>query len=286
MAHGLQHGNNDLSVLPLTSGDYIVHREDQQYEQIDGVCMARRRRLIVGNWKMYGRLTSGLALARDVAEKADAVKPVNVQIVLCPPATLLWPVSEALMGSTLHLGGQDCHAETHGAYTGDISAAMLADLGCRYVIVGHSERRSRHGEPNDMIARKVAAAQAAGLTAIVCVGETLEQLQAGKSEDIVAAQLLDSLPENCDKARLVVAYEPVWAIGSGQQPTPADITVIHRAIRKALGMAGESVQILYGGSVAPLNAASILNENDVDGVLVGSASLNADGFWSIAEKSW
>ena len=246
--------------------------------------MARRRRLIVANWKMHGRLTSGLDLARDVAMHAVEARMSNVDLVLCPPATLLWPIGEALMGTPVALGGQDCHTETHGAYTGDMSAAMLADLGCRYVILGHSERRSRHGETDHLIARKVAAAQAAGLTVILCVGETAEHLQAGKSAEVITAQVAESLPQGYKKSHLVIAYEPVWAIGSGQQPSPADIAATHRLIRKALGPAGESVQVLYGGSVAPLNAESILNEIEVDGVLVGSASLNADGFWAIAEK--
>ncbi|HEU0118139.1 MAG TPA: triose-phosphate isomerase, partial [Alphaproteobacteria bacterium] len=243
--------------------------------------MARRRRLIVGNWKMYGRLTSGLVLARDLAEKAQANKPLNYDMVLCPPATLTWAINEAILGSPLILGGQDCHTATHGAYTGDISAAQLADLGCRYVIVGHSERRGAHGETNELVAQKVQAAQLAGLTAILCIGETAEQLAAGATADIIEAQLRASLPDKCKMAHLVVAYEPVWAIGSGQQPSPADIIAVNKVIRKTLGEAGETMQILYGGSVTPVNAGAILGEIEVDGVLVGSASINADGFWAI-----
>jgi triosephosphate isomerase (TIM) len=246
--------------------------------------MSKRRRLIVGNWKMNGRLTSGLVLARDVVEKAEAGKPLPYDIVLCPPATLIWPVNEVLVGTPVHLGGQDCHYATHGPYTGDISAAQLADLGCRYVIVGHSERRQAYNESNQLIARKVEAVQMAGLTAILCVGETAEQLASGSTADIVTKQVKESLPANARFAHLVVAYEPVWAIGSGQQPAPADIAAVHKMIRKALGGAGEAVQVLYGGSVSPANAGNILAEAEIDGVLVGSASLNSDGFWAIGEK--
>lgn len=247
--------------------------------------MSKRRRLIVGNWKMNGRLTSGLVLARDMVGKAAANKPLGFDMVLCPPATLIWPVSEIVAGSAVHLGGQDCHYATHGAYTGDVSAAQLADLGCRYVIVGHSERRDAYKESNQLIAKKAEAAQLAGLTAIICVGETAEQLQAGKTTEVITQQVKESLPANARAAHLVVAYEPVWAIGSGQQPAPADIAAVHKTIRKALGASGEAVQVLYGGSVSPSNAGNIMAETEVDGVLVGSASLNSDGFWAIASKS-
>lgn len=246
--------------------------------------MSKRRRLIVGNWKMYGRLTSGLVLARDLAEKAQANKPLDFDMVLCPPATLTWAIGEAVLGTPIMLGGQDCHTATHGAYTGDLSAAQFADLGCRYVIVGHSERRMAHGETNELVAKKVEAAQLAGLNAILCIGETAEQLAAGNTAEIIERQLKESMPEKCRMAHLVVAYEPVWAIGSGQQPSPADIANVNRVIRKTLGDAGATTQILYGGSVSPVNAGNILHEQEVDGVLVGSASINSDGFWAIAEK--
>jgi len=249
-----------------------------------GEHMSKRRRLIVGNWKMYGRLTSGLVLARDLAEKATAHKPLDFDMVICPPATLTWAINEAILGSPILLGAQDCHTATHGAYTGDISAAQLADIGCRYVIVGHSERRIGHVESNELIAQKVEAAQMAGLTAIVCVGETAEQLAAGSTAEIIAKQLRASLPEKCRMSNLVVAYEPVWAIGSGQQPSPVEIAAVNKVIRKTLGEAGETMRVLYGGSVSPLNAGAILYELEIDGVLVGSASINADGFWAIAER--
>lgn len=245
--------------------------------------MAKRRKLIVGNWKMNGRLTSGLNLAKDVADKAEAAKPLGYDIVLCPPATIIWPIGETLMGSPVLLGGQDCHPANHGAYTGDISAGMLADLGCRFVILGHSERRTAHGEPDALIAKKVAAAQLAGLTTILCVGETREQRTSGMTEKAIAQQLAESLPEKYHPSQLVVAYEPVWAIGSGETPTLDEIREVHKLIRRTIGAMGEAVQVLYGGSVVQANAAEILGEAEIDGVLVGSASLNSDGFWAIAE---
>ena len=205
-------------------------------------------------------------------------------VVLCPPASLTWAISEAVMGSPIMLGAQDCHTATHGAYTGDLSAAQFADLGCRYVILGHSERRAAHHETNELVARKVEAAQLAGLNTIVCVGETAEQLAAGSTAEIIEKQLRESIPEKCKLAHLVVAYEPVWAIGSGQQPSPEDIQTVHKIIRKTLGPTGETVQVIYGGSVTPVNAENILDQIEVDGVLVGSASINSDGFWGIAEK--
>jgi len=246
--------------------------------------MSKRRRLVVANWKMYGRLTSGLVLARDVADFAEKARPLNFDVVVCPPATLTWAVGEAILGTPVALGAQDCHTATHGPYTGDISAAMFVDLGCRYIILGHSERRHGHGESNELIAQKVEAAQLAGLTTIVCVGETAAELEAGSTADIIEKQIRESLPKQVKTANLVIAYEPVWAIGTGQQPSPADVVVVHKLIRKILGEIGETVRVLYGGSVSPANAASILKETEVDGVLVGSSSLNADGFWAIAEN--
>jgi triosephosphate isomerase len=257
---------------------------DRQHKSMEQK-MSKRRRLIVANWKMNGRLTSGLVLARDIAEKAEAHKPMGYDIVLCPPATLIWSVNEAILGTPVHVGGQDCHYATHGAFTGDISAAQLTDLGCRYVIVGHSERRQAYKESNELIAQKVEAAQLAGLTAILCVGETAEQLASGSTAAIITKMVKESLPANVRPAHLVVAYEPVWAIGSGQQPSPTEIAAVHKVIRAALGAIGETVQVLYGGSVSPANAKNILAEVEVDGVLVGSASLNSDGFWAIGEKS-
>lgn len=247
--------------------------------------MAQRRKLIAGNWKMNGRLTSGLTLAKALADQADSHKPLPYDLLICPPATLLWPIAETLMGTPVMLGAQDCHTANHGAYTGDISAGMLADLGCRYVILGHSERRVGHGESNALVARKVTAAQLAGLTAILCVGETLEQRVGGGTEFTIVQQVTESLPEKFQAAQLVVAYEPLWAIGTGEQPSLDEIRAIHRLIRRTLGAVGEAVQVLYGGSVTSENAGPLLENSEIDGVLVGGASLNADGFWSIAQKA-
>ena len=247
--------------------------------------MAKRRKLIVANWKMNGRLTSGLNLSKDVADRALEGMPLGFDVVLCPPATLLWPISEALMGSPVLLGAQDCHFANHGAYTGDISAGMLADLGCRYVILGHSERRAAYGEKGELIAKKVAAAQLAGLVTIVCVGETLEQRASGATEASITQQLTQSLPEKFHPAQLVVAYEPVWAIGSGEVPSVDEIEAIHQLIRRSLGTMGATVQVIYGGSVVPSNAGEMIQSPEIDGVLVGGASLNSEGFWAIAEKA-
>jgi len=246
--------------------------------------MAQRRKLIVGNWKMNGRLTSGLNLARDIADKAEAAKPLAFDLVLCPPATLLWPVAEVLMGTPVLLGAQNCHAANHGAFTGEISAGMLADLGCRYVILGHSERRSAYRESNEDIAHKVAAAQLAGLTTIVCVGESMEQKLSDNAVSSIVEQVTQSLPEKIHSSQIVIAYEPVWAIGSGETPNIDDIRTVHQAIRVALGQMGRVTPILYGGSVTAANAQDFLDEPEIDGVLVGSASLSSDGFWGIAEK--
>lgn len=247
--------------------------------------MAARRKLIVANWKMNGRLTSGLNLAREVAERASASMPLDFDVVVCPPATLIWPIAEALMGTPVFLGGQDCHYANHGAYTGDISAGMLADLGARYVILGHSERRAAYNESGDMIAKKVSAAQLAGLTTIVCIGETLEQRASGATDTSIINQLSASLPDKFHASQLVIAYEPVWAIGSGEIPSIDDICAVNKLVRRSLGAAGDGIQILYGGSVVPSNAGELLQEHEIDGVLVGSASLNSDGFWAIAEKA-
>lgn len=246
--------------------------------------MKKRRRLVAGNWKMYGRLTSGLELARDLADRAMKNKPLPFDMVICPPATLVWPVAEALLGSPIMVGAQDCHTATHGAYTGDVSAAMFADLGARYIILGHSERRNAHGENDELISRKVKAAQLAGLNTIVCVGETAEQLAAGSTAEIIQNQLKASLPHDCKMAHLVVAYEPVWAIGTGQQPAPGDVAEVHKLIRKTLGNVGETVPVIYGGSVTPVNSAPLAEEAEIDGFLVGSASISSDGFWAIAEN--
>ena len=245
-----------------------------------------RRRLIAGNWKMNGLRESGIALAAAVAKLARDGEGPTGDLLVCPPAHLFFPVAGALRGSSIALGGQDCHTARSGAHTGDISAEMLRDAGCTYVIVGHSERRADHGESDETVRAKAQAAQAAGLIPIVCVGETADQRAAGKALAVVAGQLEGSLPPGCTGANLVVAYEPVWAIGTGLTATPDDVTTAHALIREVLGRmlgseAAASTRILYGGSVKPTNASDLLALADVDGALVGGASLKAADFWAI-----
>jgi triosephosphate isomerase len=227
----------------------------------------------------------GIALARAIAERALARGPEDrhrVDLLVCPPFTLLGPVGEALAGSGVALGGQDCHAQPSGAFTGCISAEMLKDAGCSHVIVGHSERRQTCGETDADVRAKTLAAWRAGLVAIVCVGETRQEREAGRALDIVAAQLAGSLPDGADAARLIVAYEPVWAIGTGLTPTADDIAAMHEAIRARIP---PGTRILYGGSVNPTNAAGILALDAVGGALVGGASLKADDFRAIAQAA-
>jgi triosephosphate isomerase (TIM) len=242
--------------------------------------MAVNTKLVAGNWKMNGLRLDGSALARQLAQRADAAgAALACELLVCPPATLLSIVADALGGSRVCLGGQDCHAVPKGAFTGDISAEMLADIGCRYVILGHSERRHGHGETDAVVHGKVAGAWRAGLAAIVCVGETQPQRQAGEAVAVVAGQLAGSIPNDAAAANLVIAYEPVWAIGTGLTATMEDIAAMHAEIRARIPA---GVRILYGGSVNPGNAAAILGLAAVDGALVGGASLNAADFWAIA----
>jgi triosephosphate isomerase (TIM) len=239
--------------------------------------MANRGKLIAGNWKMNGLRADGVALASELARRARTAAP-SCELLVCPPATLLTPVATAIGGSGVALGGQDCHPEPKGAFTGDVSAEMLADAGCSHVILGHSERRHGHGESDALIRRKMAAAGRAGLIVILCVGETLAEREAGGALAVVTAQLTGSIPEGIDRGGLIVAYEPVWAIGTGLSATLDDIGAMHAAIRAQVM---PDVRILYGGSVNPGNAASILSVADVDGALVGGASLDAQSFWAI-----
>lgn len=239
--------------------------------------MARRKRLVAGNWKMNGLRADGLMLARGLVERAQ--EPHACELLVCPPATLLATVADVLRGGPIALGGQDCHTAPSGAFTGSISAEMLSDAGCTYAIVGHSERRHGCGETDADVRAKTVAAWHAGLTAIVCVGETRPEREAGRAASVVAGQVVGSVPEGASRANLVVAYEPVWAIGSGLTPTTDNIVEIHAAIRAHLP---DGTRILYGGSVNPKNAAEILSLQEVDGALVGGASLKADDFWAIA----
>jgi len=246
-----------------------------------------RRKLIAGNWKMNGLKADGIALAEDLcARVAKNQDHPACDIGIFPPATLIASVAAAVIKSGMIVGGQDCHAAAKGAYTGDISATMLADSGAKAVILGHSERRTNHQETNAQVQAKALAALGAGLMPIICIGETESQHAAGQTLSILQEQLSGSLPEKLDPSRIVVAYEPVWAIGTGKTPTTQDIANIHGALRayiaKRWGQSvGSALKILYGGSVNPDNAAEILALGDVDGGLIGGASLDPQKFWSI-----
>jgi triosephosphate isomerase (TIM) len=245
------------------------------------------RKLIAGNWKMNGLKAEGLALARALVARAAAGDPPDCSLAVCPPATLLIPIGDTLRGSGIALGGQDCHAEPKGAHTGDVSAAMLKDAGCAYVIVGHSERRADHGETDAGVRAKARAAHAAGLVPILCIGETLAEREAGEALAVVNRQLEGSLPEGLKAPDIVIAYEPVWAIGTGRTPTAEEVAAVHARIRALLRERvkdAAEVPILYGGSVKPTNARELLSVENVDGALVGGASLNAADFWSIAQS--
>jgi triosephosphate isomerase (TIM) len=242
------------------------------------------RKLAAGNWKMNGLKADGLALAKELVVRAARAK-IGAELLLCPPATLLHPIAAVLTGSAIALGGQNCHNEQKGAHTGEISAAMLKDAGCAYVILGHSERRAEQGESDALIRAKVEAAHQAGLIALVCIGETLEERDGGKTLELVSRQLHESLPAGLGATELVIAYEPVWAIGTGRTPTTAQIAEVHAHIRRTLAdrvRDPASVRLLYGGSVKPANAKEFMSIADVDGALVGGASLIAEDFWQIA----
>ncbi|MGJ4931470.1 triose-phosphate isomerase [Bradyrhizobium sp. HKCCYLS2038] len=246
----------------------------------------RIRPLIAGNWKMNGLKASAaefeamLAGAAEVTAKAD--------LLVCPPATLLAAFAEKARGATsIAVGAQDCHAKASGAHTGDISAEMLADAGASAIIVGHSERRADHGESDVVVHQKTEAVWRAGLVAIVCVGETQQQRDAGLTLEILRGQLALSLPEGSRADNLIVAYEPVWAIGTGLTPTAGDVEQIHAFIRQLLSERfneqGARMRILYGGSVKPSNAAELMSVANVNGALVGGASLKAADFLAIAK---
>ena len=248
------------------------------------------RPLIVGNWKMNGTAAFAADLAGALADRLADAGDIGFDLLVCPPAILI-PAAHAAAGTgsgtpSLAIGGQDCHPDTAGAHTGDMSVEMLRDAGCSYVIVGHSERRADHGESDELVQSKALAAQAGGLIPIVCVGETLAERDGGKAVEVVTGQLAGSVPTGSSAANLVIAYEPVWAIGTGRTPTLGDISEVHDAIRKCLGSLAKdagNVRLLYGGSVKPENAAEILSVSNVNGALVGGASLKAGDFWGIAE---
>ena len=240
------------------------------------------RHLIAGNWKMNG-LSASLDEAAKIAEGAEALKG-KADAMICPPASLIAQMRWRTKDSALQIGGQDCHPKASGAHTGDISAGMLKDAGATAVIVGHSERRTDHDESDALVRSKAEAARRAELTAIVCIGETEKQRDAGETLAVVSRQLAGSVPDGAP-SDIVIAYEPVWAIGTGRTPSTADIGEVHAHIRKALkarfGSAGEEIRILYGGSMKPDNAAAILAVAEVNGGLVGGASLKSADFLAV-----
>lgn len=237
-----------------------------------------RRKLAAGNWKMNG---THAALTEIATLTASHTEP-GVDILICPPATLIDPAAQMVIGTEIQIGGQDCHSAENGAHTGDLSASMIAEAGATHVIIGHSERRADHGETDATVRAKTIAARNAGLTPVVCVGETLDVREAGNAVQVVVDQLTASLPDDTD-GTVVVAYEPVWAIGTGKVAAPSDIAEMHDALRTALtarfgaDVAG-AMRLLYGGSVKPGNAAEIFATSNVDGALVGGASLKAADF--------
>jgi triosephosphate isomerase len=243
------------------------------------------RPLVAGNWKMNG-LKASLAEIVAMRRAVEAGEAGEAEVLVCPPATLIMAAAEVLKGGPVALGAQNCHAAASGAHTGDISAMMLADAGARYVIVGHSERRGGYGESDAPVQAKAETAIQAGMTAIVCIGETRAEREAGAAIDVVCRQLLGSAPLGATPADLVVAYEPIWAIGTGLTPTIADVAEMHAAVRGALAElydgSAAAIRILYGGSVKPANARELLGAPHVDGALVGGASLKAADFIGIA----
>jgi triosephosphate isomerase len=247
--------------------------------------MTGLRPLIAGNWKMNGLKASASELGQMIAGADGPAQKAD--LLICPPATLVLAFAGAVQGSPLRIGAQDCHPKPSGAHTGDTSAEMLADSGATAIIVGHSERRADHGETDLLVRQKAEATWRAALIAIVCVGETQDQRDAGQTLEVVGRQLAGSLPDGATAANLVVAYEPVWAIGTGRTPTPKDVQDVHGFIRDQLTQRfsgeGTRVRILYGGSVKPSNAAELLAVPNVNGALIGGASLKAADFLGIAQ---
>ena len=248
--------------------------------------MARQPQpLVAGNWKMNG-LRADLAEIERIRDAVEAGAAGEAEVLVCPPATLIREAARLAEGSALRIGGQTCHAAAKGAHTGDISAAMLVDAGASYVILGHSERRADHSETNVMVRAMAAAAIAAGLRVILCVGETKADRDAGRALRVVQRQLAGSVPVECDPAALLLAYEPIWAIGTGLTPTAEDVAQVHGFMRREIAMllpsGGEGLRLLYGGSVRPSNAGELMAVANVDGALVGGASLKAEDFMGIA----
>ncbi|MBQ8436185.1 MAG: triose-phosphate isomerase [Alphaproteobacteria bacterium] len=249
-----------------------------------------RKTMIAGNWKMNCLSADGIELAKGIASEVKSMGKPECEFLVCPPFTLLSSVKKALRGAKVALGAQDAHFNVKGAHTGDISPEMLKDIGCTYVILGHSERRADHKESNELINKKAIAANQAGLKTVICIGETLEERDSGKTIEVCTQQILGSVPDSATAANTVIAYEPVWAIGTGKTPTANDVEEVHAAVRKVLakklGKANANkMRILYGGSVKPSNAKEFLSLEDVDGALIGGASLKVADFIAIAKNA-
>ena len=249
-----------------------------------------RKTMIAGNWKMNCLSADGIELAKGIASEVKSMGKPECEFLVCPPFTLLSSVKKALRGAKVALGAQDAHFNVKGAHTGDISPEMLKDIGCTYVILGHSERRADHKESNELINKKAIAANQAGLKTVICIGETLEERDSGKTIEVCTQQILGSVPDSATAANTVIAYEPIWAIGTGKTPTANDVEEVHAAVRKVLakklGKANANkMRILYGGSVKPSNAKEFLSLEDVDGALIGGASLKVADFIAIAKNA-
>ena len=247
-----------------------------------------RQTLIVGNWKMNGMNFDGTALAKGIADKIKAAGDTSFEMVVCPPYTLISSVVATLSGSPLSVGAQDCHTEENGPYTGDISASMLKDMGCSFVIVGHSERRSKYGETDTQVQSKAKIANSIGLNTVICIGETETERDTGDTVNVVKAQILGSVPGSATAKNTVVAYEPVWAIGTGRTPTIDEVQKVHEVIRSQLALklgadTANGIRLLYGGSMNAENAKGLLSLPDVDGGLIGGASLKVNDFWTVGE---
>jgi triosephosphate isomerase len=250
-----------------------------------------RSKIIAGNWKMNKDADESVELINNLLTRGAEI-PAAVTVVLCPPFTSLAIAHRLLDGSPFFLGAQNMHYEDEGAFTGEVSAAMLKSVGCSYVILGHSERRQLFGETNELVNRKLRKALASGLTPIVCVGETLEEREREVTEQVISVQLKGALKDvsEADVARTIIAYEPVWAIGTGRNATPDQAEDVHRFIRKLIGQmyswtTAEKVVIQYGGSVKPDNAAGLLGKPDIDGALVGGACLKVESFFGILKAT-
>ena len=248
-----------------------------------------RRMLIAGNWKMNVMYSEGVALAKGLVDKIKNSKSLPFEILICPPYTLISSVIDLSLETQLNVGAQNCHTVEKGPHTGDISAAMLEDLGCNYVIVGHSDRRFMHGETDTEVLSKAKMTNGAGLSTVICIGETEDERNAGNTLNVVKTQILGSVPNDATAKNTVIAYEPVWAIGTGRTPTKQEVQKVHAAIRSLLAQklgeeTANGVRILYGGSMNVENAKQFLSLPDVDGGLVGGASLKVDEFWAIGQS--